>query len=752
MNEREKRAEILVQGTVQAVGFRPFIYRTAEELGLSGTVKNLGDAGVEIEIEGSESSIQNFLEKIREENPPLSRIRSIDVKYSKPKGLETFQILESEKKQTEKGGTIPADAAICEKCLSDMRNPDSRYHGYWATSCVDCGPRFTIIESLPYDRPRTSMKEFPMCEDCRNEYENPLDRRYHAQTIACPDCGPELISHPRTENPIPEAGKRLREGKTVAIKGIGGTHLACNAFDDEAVNHLKEKLQRPHQPLAIMAKNLEMIKEIANFNGDERNSLRSVKRPIVILNQIEDSKLSEEVSEGLHNVGVMLPYTGLHFLLFEQLEFPLVMTSANMPGQPMLTENEKIISKLGDTADFMLLHEREIVARCDDSVIRYSGGERKFIRRSRGWAPSPIKLDYEGEPVLALGAELDNTIAISDGENCYVSQYIGDVDNLETLKFLENTIEHLTSITSLEIPEKVACDLHPKFLTTELAHEMAENPVQIQHHHAHLAGVLGEKGLKETIGISVDGVGYGTDGTVWGGEILHSTRTDFERLGHLSKMLMPGGDRATKYPSRIIAGILHESSSLSDILKKHASFPGGDEEQRAVEHQLKSGYNSPETTSTGRFLDAVSSLLGVCYERSYEGEPAMKLESFSIKGSPLEVEPNTYAKDGKTLLDVQELFKELVELKEKGKNKRDIGATAENCLAEGLARIATEKAEERNVRNVALTGGVAYNDRISKKIREVVEDAGLELTTNRKVPCGDGGTSFGQVIAATSPQ
>lgn len=749
MSGTKKKAKILIQGIVQGVGFRPFIYRLATNLNLFGTVRNLGDAGVEVTLEGSQGTIRKFLDKLPREKPPLSRIQSLDVEYFEPEGIKEFRILKSGGGGWG-SGTIPPDTAMCDKCLMDLRDSENRYYGYWATSCVDCGPRFTVIRSLPYDRPRTSMDDFPMCNGCKMEYEDPGNRRYHAQTIACPKCGPQLFTLKSSDDPILQTAQIIREGGAAAIKGIGGTHLACNAYDDPAVQRLKRRLRRPYKPLAIMARDLKMVEEFAEIGEDEREALESIKRPIVVLDQLPDSPLSGEVAHGLHNVGVMLPYTGAHHLLFDHIDFPVVMTSANMPGRPMLVKNDEIISKLDGIADQMLLHDRRILARCDDSVVRFSGGARRFLRRSRGWAPAPIRLDCESVPVLALGAEFDNTVAIFNEGNCYVSQFLGEVDDLETLDFLKESIEHLSSITGLDVPDKIACDLHPGFMTTELAEEMSEDPIRVQHHHAHLAGVLGEIEIREAVGIAADGVGYGTDGTIWGGEVLHVTRSKFDRLGGLSDMLMPGGDRATRYPARMIAGVLYESRDLPELLSRHAEFPGGDEERKVVERQVETRVNSPITSSAGRFLDAVSSLLDVCQERTYEGEPAMRLEALAVGSKPFDLRPELISANGRRVLDVQRLMRDLIELKEGGARREDIAATAQNCLAEGLAEIAVDLAVDRGVDVVALSGGVAYNDAIGKRIKEVVEGSGLDFVTNEKLPCGDGGISFGQVIVATS--
>jgi len=746
---RHVRAEILVRGIVQGVGFRPFVHRLASKLNLSGTVRNLGDAGVEIAVEGPKRDVDKFVKLLPEEKPPLSEIHSLEVRYAEPKNLRGFKILESKEGGTG-SGTIPPDTAICDECLADVLNSQSRYYGYWATSCVNCGPRFTIMKRLPYDRRNTTMADFPMCEKCTKEYDDIGSRRHHAQTIACPKCGPRLFSHPPSGDPIRAAAQVIKNGGIVAIKGIGGAHLACDARDDEVVTKLKRRLGRPYKPLAVMAKDIKMVEEFAILGESEKKLLKSLRRPIVVVDQRQDSPLSPEIAHGLHNVGVMLPYSGLHFLLFQYLDFPVVMTSANMPGKPILVNNEEILSKLRGIADFFLLHNRKIAARCDDSVVRFSGGARRFLRRSRSWAPSPIRMDLKSEPILALGAEFDNTVAIFSEGNCYISQHIGDVDDLETLNFLREAIEHLTRITNVETPDTIACDLHPGFLTTRLAEEMSEAPVRVQHHHAHIASVLGETQIDEAIGIAIDGIGYGEDGTIWGGEVLLATRSNFERIGGLSEMLMPGGDLATRYPARMIAGIFHDDDDLHEILLQHARFPRGLREQEVVEQQLKSRINTPVTTSAGRFLDAISAMLGACYERTYEGEPAMKLESLAFRGKPLDVEPEITVEKNRRVLDVKSLARRLLELKESGEKREDIAATAQDCLARGLARIAIEEAVDRGIEVVALSGGVAYNDAIGSRIREEIKKSGLKFITNELVPCGDGGISFGQTVVAAA--
>ncbi|MFQ5793601.1 MAG: carbamoyltransferase HypF [Candidatus Bipolaricaulia bacterium] len=751
MNQVQKR--ITVNGIVQGVGFRPFIYRIAIANGLAGSVRNLGDAGVEIIVQGDPEDIDCFLHDLEVKQPPLSEIESLEVAAIRLNGrLTDFLILDSESGGTG-SGTIPPDTAICAECVDDVRN-FTRYHHYWATSCVNCGPRFTVIDRLPYDRERTSMVDFPMCSDCEAEYTDPLDRRYHAQTIACQTCGPQLsFNFDGCEDPIGEAAGALKQGRIVAIKGIGGTHLSCDATDERAVSRLRRRRNRPMRPFALMATE-EMLSEIAIISDEELEMMRTFRRPIVILNRRNGSALASSIVPGLHNLGVMLPYSGLHYLLFDRIDFPLVMTSANMPGEPVLIENEEIEARLKEVADDFLLHDRRIVARCDDSVMRWSGGGWRLIRRSRGWAPAPIEvaLDLDCESILALGPELDVAAAVYADGRCYLSQYIGDVDNVETFNYLKQAIEHLLRITGQSMPEYIACDLHPQFMTTRLAEELGGQVTPVQHHHAHIASVLGEHDLERTVGIALDGIGYGADGRVWGGEVLIATRSDFDKVGGLSNVPMPGGDVATQYPARMVAGILYASrkysrDELRDILSRHVEFRHGTTELEVVLQQLRAGINTFETSSAGRFLDAVSALLGICDERTYEGEPAMKLESAAVAGNALDIPLNFDVDGGRKLLNVPALFEEILRLKRK-RAVEDVAATAQHALARGVARIAIEAAEANRIPTISLSGGVAYNDRIASAIKAEVETAGYRFYTNEKLPCGDGGISFGQVVAA----
>ncbi|UCF09795.1 MAG: carbamoyltransferase HypF [Candidatus Bipolaricaulota bacterium] len=740
--------ELRVRGVVQGVGFRPFVYRLATELELGGAVRNLGDAGVEIVVEGSRDAVERFLARLQDDAPPLARVESVDVSERALEGLDRFAIRPS----TEVGGSagaLPPDIAVCDDCLDDLtRHP--RYAGYWATTCTNCGPRFTVIDGIPYDRPRTSMDDFPMCPDCLREYTDPGDRRYHAQTIACPACGPTVRLDGDPERAVDRAREALAAGRIVAIKGIGGTHLACDATNDDAVRALRERLGRRAQPFALMA-TATTVETVARVDDDERRLLHGAERPIVVLRR-RAGALPESVAPGLHTIGVMLPYSGLHHLLLQGLDRPLVMTSANAPGRPMLIENDRIERDLARIADHFLLHDRRIVARCDDSVVRRSGGDLRFLRRSRGFVPDPIPLPLGGDPVLAVGGETDVAFALYDGGRIVLSQHIGAVDNPETLGFLREAIDHLMRICGVAAPAIVACDLHPGFETTRLAGELAETfgwrCHAVQHHEAHVASVLAEHRVRDAVGIVLDGFGHGRDATAWGGELFLVEDGAVRRAGSLVPVPLPGGDLATRRPLRVVAGILHEAGIDPARIARLLAERGMDAtDVDVLLQQLARGVNAPSTTSAGRFLDAVAALLGVCDERTYEGEPAMRLEATAAKGEPLPVAIEI-RRDGDLLrLDGLSAFVSLCERVDDCRAE-DLAASAQRFLADGFAQMAIELARERGLAAVAFSGGVAYNDAISRRLRTLVEAAGLDWLTNRCIPCGDGGVAFGQVVLA----
>ena len=759
------RATIKIRGIVQGIGFRPFIYRIANKNSLKGYVTNLKDAGVEIVVEGKETEIEIFLKEIRNKAPVFALIEKIEVKKEKfsKKQFKEFKIIKSKRETTGyKESIVPPDISICDDCLRELRDSKDRRYNYFFITCTNCGPRYTIIEDLPYDRERTSMSDFPMCDSCKKEYTNPLNRRFHAQTVACHNCGPKafLIEmgskkqlHLDSIEAIREASKLLANGKIVAIKGNGGFHIACSASNDKAILRIRKTLGRIQQPFAIMVRDINTARKIAYISKKEEEVLKSYVRPILVVNKREktDNIISKYVAPSLHNVGIMLPYTGLHYMLFDENDV-LIMTSANMPGEPMIIDNKEAVEKLTNKVDYILAHDRRIVQRCDDSVLRIVAGKTALIRRSRGFVPLPIKISLRNnKKILGFGGEINTSICILSRDRAYLSQYIGDTTKYETLRFLLNTVEHIKKLTNIEKFDVLACDLHPDFDTTHAAEEKSrveEVPLyKVQHHFAHALALMQENDLEEMIAITCDGLGYGDDGTLWGGEILYCTTRDeicYKRVAHLMEQPMVGGDLATKYPLRMVAGILFDEPGLHDfLLQKSKFFPHGKDEIELIFSQLmKKKYAI--TSSCGRVLDAISALLGICYERTYEGEPAMKLEAFAASGKDvLKLKPQV--KDN--TIDTRYLLSEIFYHLEKEKIK-NLAASAQAYIAKGIAEMAIEKAMEENVKHIGFTGGCAYNEHIAKTIEEKVEKAGFRFYLHKNVPAGDGGISFGQTIAA----
>jgi len=750
------RAEIKVSGIVQGVGFRPFIYRTAVKNRLVGYVRNRGDAVVEIVVEGDKDNVAQFLKDLEKKKPLLAQIYNITTDYKADQGgFEEFTIIKSSGETELSGSVIPPDVSICDECLRELRDPENSRFNYFFITCTDCGPRYTITRGLPYDRPNTTMQEFQMCDYCAREYGDPSNRRFHAQTVACPKCGPKAyLTSNRGEpieckDPIRETGRLLEEGYIVAIKGNGGFHVAAATTKADPLARLRKVKHRKQKPFAIMAPDLETVRSFAGVNPWEAELLTSYRKPIVLLKKGSDYYLSELVSPELHTVGVMLPYTGLHAMLFDDVMEPaFVMTSANPPSEPIVTRNDEAIKKLGSTVDYFLLHNRTIAQRCDDSVVRFHKEDPCLIRRSRGYAPEPIQTKFVSDRcVLAVGGELNVTSCILTENRAFISQHIGDVENLETLRFMKNSIEHLTKLTNSKV-EVVACDLHPKFTTTKLAQELGKKfecpVVQVQHHHAHAAALMAEWNVDEIVGVACDGFGYGSDGTAWGGEILYCSREGFRRGGHLESQPMVGGDLATYYPLRMAAGILHRTMDVTEwLLSLSDKFPHGKREAEVILKQLEKG-STPETTSCGRVLDAVSALLGICYERTYEGEPAMKLESAALEGKDLlNLAPRFKGKVLETTFLVYEIF-----TKKDMFSVADLACSAQSYLARGLAELAVNEAERLQVKHVGFSGGVAYNEHITSTIRKAVEKEGFKFLVHHKIPAGDGGTSFGQAIVA----
>jgi hydrogenase maturation protein HypF len=751
------RVKVNITGIVQGVGFRPFVYRLAVKHGLLGYVRNLGDAGVEILIEGKEEATNNFLRELIEQRPPQAQIhQTIKTVLAGKNEYAKFTILKSSGESEHSGSVVPPDSAICSDCLRELRDPKDPRFDYFFITCVNCGPRFTIIEQLPYDRENTTMRQFPLCGFCQKEYNDPANRRFHAQTVACPPCGPKAYLTTRNgetvniRDPVREAGKLLSEGNIVAVKGYGGFHVAASSIKEMPLTRLRESKHRRSKPFALMSRSLTAIRSFADVNSKEQELLTSPSRPIVLLNKNDQNSLSELVAPGLHNVGVMLPYSAMHYMLFDQVEDnAFVMTSANPASQPMVKDNAEALESLGKTVDYFLFHNRQIAHRCDDSVMRVHGLLPVFLRRSRGYAPAPVMLKTKSKRcVVALGGELNNTSCVLNEEKAFLSQHVGDVENLETRSFLQEATNHLINLTNTHV-DAIACDLHPKFATTKLANELSERNkwqlIQVQHHHAHVAALMAEHDEDEIVGIACDGYGYGSDGSAWGGEILLCTRgsADFKRLGHLESQPLLGGDMATRYPLRIAAGILNKKVNVDQwVIQNSPYLPHGEIEAKLILKQLTKAQGIPKSTSLGRIIDAAAAITGACYERTYEGEAAMKLESAAVNGKSVLELPPIISGD---ILDTTQMLVSLYENREKI-NKENLAYSAHEYLARGLATLAVEKAIQCGVGTVGLTGGSAVNVLLSTLMRRIIESEGLHFLTHESVPAGDGGLSLGQAV------
>ena len=817
--------QILVEGIVQGVGFRPFVYRIATEASLNGYVRNLGNV-VEIIVQGSHQDMEEFLFNLQNKLPPIAKINNIETRDlneedEKYDDYSDFVIRES---ADDFAGTsvIPPDVAICDNCLEEINDPQNRRYKYPFNACTDCGPRFTVIENVPYDRDNTTMEDFPLCDECEIEYTNPLDRRYHAEAACCEDCGPSLKLLKNTggdgdsaieidcEDPLKETARLLDEGKILAIKGIGGTHLVANVKIKETVDLLRQRLGRKSQAFAVMSPDIETIKTFAVMSKEEEKTLKSKERPIVILKKSEDYDFADSVSPDLHNIGVMLPYAPLHHLLFNETDTPAyIMTSANVPGEPMMITNEEIVKNLFKIADYYLVHNRRILNRCDDSVVRFRNDELAFIRRSRGYTPEPYDLsgkytylneEFDNLNILALGPELDVTFTIIKNSKAYVSQHIGNTNKYRTYQFLKEAIEHMMQITKTDSFDLIACDMHPQFFTTQLAREYAEKYdcplIQVQHHHAHGVSLINDHVLNKTdldektsaemeisqdyeksellenpgemIIIASDGVGYGDDGGAWGGEILYTDIKSYKRMASLMPQKMPGGDLCTKYPARMLAAILSNPNSdyerdkygeenVQELMERNYldAFPHGKMEIASLFKQIERNLNVGINTSTGRCLDSIAAALNICHERSYEGEAPMKLESAAFNYLKMNDSDklNDYPiiikdHDDRRVLDTTAILRYVIDKLEEGEDIGRIAAAGQEAVSIGLAKIAIEAARDCGIDTVGVTGGTFYNEAITAHIKDCIENAGLKFIQHTNSCPGDGSVSLGQAIVA----
>ena len=706
-------------------------------------------------VEGTADSISRFVTQLQTEQPPTCRIHQVDTTHPPETGeFNEFRILESDEARVHAGSVIPPDIAMCDNCLRELRDRKDRRHDYFFITCTDCGPRYTIIDALPYDRPRTSMRDFGMCEKCSREYKDPSNRRFHAQTVACANCGPSMILVRRdgkrveSPNPIREAGRLLERGHIIAIKGNGGYYLASSTRQTEPIVRLRKTKFRVQKPLAVMARDIEAARSFAEVTPAEAELMTSYVRPIVLLRKLPRFDLSDQIAPGLHNIGVMLPYTGLHNMLFDETsERAFVMTSANPPNEPIIKDDEEAFARLRDVVDYFLVHNRRISQRCDDSVVRWLNGTATLLRRSRGYAPAPISVAVSKDAcTLGVGGELNVTSCLVYQGRAYMTQHIGDVETLQTFQFQKEATRHLLALTGCK-PNAVGRDLHPLFNTTKFADELAQETnmrvIPVQHHYAHVAGLMAEHNVDEIVGVCCDGYGYGDDGSAWGGEIIVADHNGHRRVRHLEPQPMIGGDLATKYPLRMVAGILRDQPEVADwLLERRQHFRHGEEEVNMILNQMHSAQTM--TTSCGRVLDAISAILDLCHERTYEGEPAMKLESAALDGEDvLGLGPVLNGEVIETTSMVREIFASLGRL-----SVRDLAYSAQSYLARSLGRSAIMLTNELGLKTVGFTGGVACNETITRILKATVESEGLHFLTHDSVPPGDGGLSFGQAVVA----
>ncbi len=800
-------ARISARGVVQGVGFRPFVYQLAAKYNLKGWVCNTSE-DVKIEIQGESKDLERFLSELQGNAPPLARIENISVSYHPPAGYKTFEIRPSIAEEG-KYQLVSADIATCQACLREIFNPEDRRYHYPFTNCTNCGPRFTIIEDIPYDRPKTTMRSFKMCPECQAEYDNPLDRRFHAQPNACPRCGPRLElldakgDRLAGSDAIVVATRLLREEKIVAIKGLGGFLLACDATNEKAVGLLRQRKRRPFKPLAIMVADMNEAKKHCYISKREERLLTSPQSPVVLMQWRPESTVCQLVAPNLKYLGVMLPYTPLHHILLRETGLPLVMTSGNISEEPIAKDNDEAIRRLSGIADYFLVHNRDIYARYDDSVTVVERDDVQLTRRARGYAPYPIHLTFKARQVLGCGAEMKNYFCLTKDNYAFISQHIGDLENLETLEHFENTLALYKKLFRIE-PEIVAYDLHPEYLSTKYALELANQYsdiklVPVQHHHAHIVSCMADNRVEApVIGVSLDGTGYGSDGHIWGGEFLVADYKGFKRMGHLEYLPLPGGDAAIKKPYRIATGYLLKllgeeiissnptchsdpfaschserseesrdpSPSLRSGFRVTSKRPREDSigpelaflkqidavEIEFIKRQIQAGLNSPLTSSMGRLFDAVSALIGIRGEIDYEGQAAVELEMIAYddkgkagnKGYPYSIIEH----DGISIVQLKELLSAIVKDLYQGVSKATISAKFHNTIAQMVCEMCQLIAERTGINQVALSGGVFQNRLLLRKVVSSLESANFSVLTHKQVPCNDGGISLGQAVIA----
>ncbi|MDR3367898.1 carbamoyltransferase HypF [Rhodoferax sp.] len=756
-------AQIRVSGQVQGVGFRPFVFKLATELGLAGWVRNDSE-GVEIAVEGERAQVMRLMERLQTEPPALARVESVTHDLTQPTtGLRGFTITPSKSGKVLTG--IAPDMAICPDCLKEMFAPLDRRYRHPFINCIHCGPRYTLTAGLPYDRANTSMAKFVQCPACQSEYDLPTTRRFHAQPNACPACGPRLSLFDAdwqsvlTDDPVAATAKRIQSGQVVAIKGIGGFHLVCDACNAATVARLRGGKQREGKPFAVMVLNAASARLYAQFHAQEAALLESAERPIVLLHQSDVCERElQGIAPGLSSIGLMLPYTPLHYLLFHELlgkpegtdwlqqatPLALVMTSANPGGEPLVKDDTEARASLSGLADAFLTHDRDILHRCDDSVMKWQDHAATFVRRARGYTPRRIKLPFTGPSVLACGAWLKNTVCLTRGDEAFVSQHIGDLDHAGTRQMMDETVAYLSDILGVR-PQIVAHDLHPDFYSTQFAQTYAAQRglpvVGVQHHHAHIAAICAEHGITEPVlGLALDGVGLGTDGSAWGGELLRVVGAQCERLGHLTPLMLPGGDRAAREPWRMAAAALFEMQRGDEIARRFPQQAGAAMMAGMLQRQL----NCVATTSMGRYFDAAAGLLGVCELQNYEGQAAMLLEGRAERHGTVAALATGYVFTAENDLNFLPLLAHLADCKDAAVGAALFHAT----LAQGLGEWVLRAARRSGIKHVALGGGCFLNSVLTQALTESLSAQGLNVLIAQQLPPNDGAISLGQACIA----
>ncbi|GAC1594731.1 MAG: carbamoyltransferase HypF [Acidimicrobiales bacterium] len=751
------RERLRVSGTVQGVGFRPFVYRNATELSLGGFVLN-DNVGVIIELEGPTEAIAELARRLVDEAPPLARVHAVTREFIRPVGEVNFSIRASEA-GAPGSAPVSVDTATCVDCISEIDDPSDRRYNYAFTNCTNCGPRYTIVLGVPYDRPLTTMSAFSMCADCDREYHDPKDRRFHAQPNACPACGPRLQWHDTTCGrragggpALLAAAAALRAGAVIAVKGIGGYHLAADATSEAAVAKLRQRKARDDKPFAVMVADLDRAREVATVDAVAEAALTSARRPIVLIPKLQPSAVTDGVAPGLPEIGLLLPYSPLHHLLLAVVARPLVMTSGNVSDEPIAHEDIDAFERLGALVDGFLSHDRPIHIRCDDSVARSAGGRLQLLRRSRGYAPEPLALSVPAKrQVLALGAELKSTIAVARDGFVVASHHIGDLEHLSTYRSFLQALDHLRHLYGVS-PDVVAHDLHPEYLSSKLASELDLPTLAIQHHHAHVAACMVEHGRVEPVlGLAFDGLGYGPDGTMWGGEYLVADLRSFRRVAHLRPVVMPGGVAAIRQPWRMGLAWAVAAGDASGGLP--VGFP--ETQARRAVTTLVERSDGPLTTSVGRLFDAAAALLGIRATCGYEAQAAIELEALarSVRRSDAPGFACSAVVDKSTgiaVLDPSGLLRELIRERDNGRATALLAAGFHEELGRATGSLAVELATSEGLTTVVLTGGVFQNARFAEVVEETVASAGLQVLVHGLIPPNDGGISIGQAAIAAA--